>query len=364
MDVNRALNMPLAAVDSDRSRAHLADPVSAHTARPIDVTVIIVSYKSAKLTIEALRSLVAERATPGLRLRAVVVDNASGDMPEIARALDLFDWTSWVTLVLAPINGGFAYGNNLGIVHAYASGAPSYVFLLNPDTQARPGAIGSLVRFLEANPNVGIAGCSFESADGSDWPFAFRFPTLVSELTQGLDFGLITRLLRSRTTLRSMTRSEEQVDWISGAAVMIRPKVLETIGGLDENYFLCFEETDFCRRARSAGFATWYVPESRVMHIGGFSTNPNNLRMPSHWFESRRRYFAVTFGIPRAMAIDVVAVVAHLLGSLKRIVQLRRHTAVPYYIRDLVRHSVIWRGNRNIPPARSRIPPTSRTTPQ
>jgi N-acetylglucosaminyl-diphospho-decaprenol L-rhamnosyltransferase len=348
--------MPLAAIDSGTSCAHSADSASAHFAHPIDVAVIIVSYKSAKLTIDALKSLAAERTTPGLQVRAVVVDNASGDMPEIAQALQLFDWASWVTLVLAPINGGFAYGNNLGIVNAYASGTPSYVFLLNPDTQARPGAIGSLVRFLEANPNAGIAGCSFENADGSDWPFAFRFPTLLSELTQGLDLGLITRLLRSRTTLRPMTRSEEQVDWISGAAVMIRPKVLETIGGLDENYFLCFEETDFCRRARSAGFATWYVPESRVMHIGGFSTNPNNLRMPSHWFESRRRYFAVTFGVPRAMAIDVAAVLAHVLGTLKRIVLRRQHTAVPYYIRDLVRHSVLWKRNRNIPPARSRIP--------
>jgi N-acetylglucosaminyl-diphospho-decaprenol L-rhamnosyltransferase len=348
--------MPLAAIDSDTSCAHSADSASAGVAHPIDVTVIIVSYKSAKLTIEALRSLVAERSTPGLHVRAVVVDNASGDMPEIAEAVQLFDWTSWVTLVLSPINGGFAYGNNLGIVHACASGTPTYVFLLNPDTQVRPGGIGSLIRFLEANPKVGIAGCSFEGADGSDWPFAFRFPSLVSELTQGLDFGLVTRLLQSRTALRAMTRSEEQVDWISGAAVMIRPKVLEAIGGLDENYFLCFEETDFCRRARSAGFATWYVPESRVMHIGGFSTNPNNQRMPSHWFESRRRYFAVTFGIPHAMAIDIVAVVAHLLGSLKRIVQRRQHTAVPYYIRDLVRHSVLWKRNRNIPPARSRIP--------
>ena len=344
------------AIDSEPFSAYSADSASVPLASPIDVAVIIVSYKSAKLTIEALRSLAAERATPGLHVRAVVVDNASGDMPEIAQALQHFDWTSWVTPVLAPINGGFAYGNNLGIVRAYASGTPSYVFLLNPDTQARRGAVGALVRFLEAHPKVGISGCSFEGADGSDWPFAFRFPTLVSELSQGLESRLLTRVLQSWTTLRSMTRSEEQVDWISGAAVMIRPQVLEAIGGLDENYFLCFEETDFCRRARSAGFATWYVPESRVMHIGGFSTNPNNLRMPSHWFESRRRYFAVTFGIPRAMAIDVIAVIAHLLGSLKRIVRRRQHMGVPYYIRDLVHHSILWKRNRNIPPARSRIP--------
>src|ERR1700722_9802516 len=347
------------ASDSEPFRAQSADCAPVPAASLIDVAVIIVSYKSAKLTIEALGSLAAERATPGLHVRAVVVDNASGDMPEIVQALQHFNWTSWVTPVLAPMNGGFAYGNNLGIAQAYASGTPSYVFLLNPDTQARPGAIGSLVRFLEANPKVGIAGCSFEGADGSDWPLAFRFPTLVSELTQGLELGLLTRLLRSWTTVRSMTRSEEQVDWISGAAVMIRPKVLDTIGGLDENYFLCFEETDFCRRARSAGFAPRDGARSRRLHAGGFRHKPQQLRMPSHWFESRRRYFAVTFGIPRAMAIDVVAVVAHLLGSLKRIMTRRQHMGVPHYIRDLVHHSVLWKRNRNIPPARSRIPGAS-----
>ena len=114
--------------------------------------------------------------------------------------------------------------------------------------------------------------------------------------------------------------------------MMIRHDVLAAIGGLDENYFLYFEETDFCRRARRAGFSTWYVPESRVMHIGGQSTQITSSaaapgRLPSYWFESRRRYFAVTFGIRRAMAIDMVAILAHSLGWLKRVALLRTRTA-------------------------------------
>jgi GT2 family glycosyltransferase len=259
---------------------------------------------------------------------------------------------------LAPKNGGFAYGNNLGIERAYALGTPSYVYLLNPDAQVRPGAIGALVRFLEGHPEVGIAGSSFENPDGSDWPIAFRFPTLISELNEGLEFGIVTRLLKPWIVVRHMTRFTEVVDWICGASMMIRPEVFAAIGGLDENYFLYFEETDFCRRAREAGFPTWYVPESRVMHIGGQSTAVTDLkrkRLPAYWFESRRRYFAVTFGIVHAIAIDVVAVIAHFLGTLKRIMQRRQRTAVPYFIRDLVHHSVIWKRNWEIPPARSRL---------
>src|ERR1700757_5357993 len=140
---------------------------SGETPAVLDVAVIIVTYRSARLTIACLGSLQSERANPSLHIRVVVVDNASGDLAEIARAVEERQWSSWVTLVQAPKNGGFAYGNNLGIERAYASGTPSYVYLLNPDAQVRPGAIASLVRFLEAHPEVGIAGGSFENLDGS-----------------------------------------------------------------------------------------------------------------------------------------------------------------------------------------------------
>jgi N-acetylglucosaminyl-diphospho-decaprenol L-rhamnosyltransferase len=347
----------LASVSADSEQVDLHSP-----ARLIDVAVIIVTYKSAKLTVENLRSLAAERSTPGIHVRAVVVDNASGDLPEIAQAVESCDWSSWVTLVATPRNGGFAYGNNRGIEHAYASADPSYVHLLNPDARVRPGAISALVRFLEDHPEAGIAGSGFETGDGRDWPIAFRFPSLIGEIIQGLSVGIVTTWLKPWATVRQMTRSDEVVDWVSGASIMIRPAVFTAIGGMDENYFLFFEETDFCRRASCAGYSTWYVPESRVMHIGGQSTmlTPGTrLRLPAYWFESRRRYFAVTFGTAHAMAIDLIAVSAHSLAAVKRLILWRQHTAVPYFIRDLLRHSVLWRRNRNIPDARTTLRPAT-----
>src|SRR5579863_3448003 len=131
--------------------------------REIQVAVLIVTYKSALLAIESLRSLEGERADARFQLRAIIVDNASGDFPLIAKAIETNNWSSWVTLIEAPRNGGFGYGNNLAMAQAYKDGPPRYLHLLNPDTQARPGAIGSLVNFLEARPEVGIAGGSFEN---------------------------------------------------------------------------------------------------------------------------------------------------------------------------------------------------------
>jgi hypothetical protein len=328
----------------------------------LHIAVIIVTYKTALLTVEALRSVANERATSGLRIRAIVVDNSSEDLPVIAQAVATQGWSPWVTLAAAPRNGGYAYGNNLGLQHAYHEGPPDYVYLLNPDAQVRPGAIGTLVRFLESRPEVGIAGSSFETREGADWPIAFRFPSMWSELDTGLQFGLVTRLLKRWVVARPMTKIAQATDWICGASMLIRPAVFAAIGGFDENYFLYFEETDFCYRARKAGFPTWYVPESRVMHIGGQSTavtSPDaaSRRKPAYWFASRRRYFAVTFGIWYAALIDVVAVLANSLGYLKRTALGRRQTAVRYYTRDILRHSVIWPRNRDFPPVRGFVPP-------
>ena len=318
----------------------------------IDVAVVIVTYKCAPLTIESLQSVAAERSAAGFHIRAVVVDNASGDAPCIAEAIESNGWRTWVTLVIAPKNGGFAYGNNVGIARAYEDQVPSYVYLLNPDAQVRSGAIGSLVRFLESHPEVGIAGGSFENLDGSDWPIAFHFPSLMGELLQGMELGPLIRLFKRWMVAQFMTKVPQSIDWISGASMLIRPAVLKSIGGMDENYFLYFEETDFCYRAKQAGFATWYVPESLVMHIGGQSTpvtdeTTRQRRLPSYWFESRRRFFAMTYGIGHAIAIDVVALLACSIGLVKRILLGRPTT--PYFLRDLVRHSIIWPRNRKFP---------------
>jgi N-acetylglucosaminyl-diphospho-decaprenol L-rhamnosyltransferase len=328
--------------------------------RDLDIAVVIVTYRCAALTVESLGSLETERATCGMRIRAIVVDNASGDTPELAAAIDAKRWSAWVTLVTAPRNGGFAYGNNLGLERAYADAPPSYVYFLNPDAQVRPGAIATLAHFLEAHPEVGIAGGSFETADGNDWPIAFRFPGLASELLHGMEIGALTRRFQRWMVAQSMSRVAQPTDWISGAAMMIRPSVLAKIGGLDENYFLYFEETDFCYRAKQAGLSTWYVPDSRVMHAMGQSTKVGDSdlsakRLPGYWFESRRRYFAMTYGIGKAIAIDAVALLANSIGLLKRAV-LRR-TSAPHFIRDLLRHSILWPRNRSLPAARCYRPP-------
>lgn len=324
----------------------------------LNVAIVIVSFRSAALTIECLRSVQNERAAPGPSIRAIVVDNASGDLPAIARAIEENGWSSWATAILAPTNGGFAYGNNLGVRLALERQPADYFLLLNPDTQVRPGAIAALAAFLESHAEVGVAGSSFENPDGSEWPIAFRFPTLASEFCSALDLGPVTRMLGRWRVARHMSRTPEPVDWICGASMMIRPEVLRAIGGFDESYFLYFEETDFCLRARRAGFSTWYVPASRVMHVAGQSTgvtvrNTRPKRLPQYWFESRRRYYVMAFGVGRAMAIDLLVLLTYPIGWSKRLILGRFRASVPHFWRDLLRSSVLWRRNRRFAPVRA-----------
>jgi amino acid adenylation domain-containing protein len=325
------------------------------------VTIVTVSYKTAALVTRLMISLAEERRryAEWLDVRFIVVDNSSIDAEPLRAAIAEHEFGSWTTLIAAERNGGFSYGNNVGFAHAYASGqVPDFFFLLNPDTEARPGAVGELVRFMVEHPDAGIAGGSLENEHGELWPYAFRFPSLLSEVEYALGVGLVTRFLKDKVVARRMEGVEpEEVDWIPGASFMLRREVIDRLGGMDESYFLYYEETDFCRKVKEAGWTIWYVPESRVMHVAGQSTGVTTVRararrLPGYWFESRRRYFAKHHGVPYAIATDVATFFASALGRSKLILQGQGARAVPYYLFDLARHSPLRPQNRELGPTR------------
>ena len=321
---------------------------------------VIVSYKTAELVKNLIASLARERAaeaTRGLELRAVVVDNASGDAEAVEQAVVSGGHDGWVKVLRAPENGGFSYGNNLGFRHGFElPEVPEFFFMLNPDTEVRPGAVGALVEFFDQHPDAGIAGSSLEDEDGSPWPYAFRYPSLLSELDYGLRLGFVSKLLRKHVVARLMGSTAEQVDWLPGAAMMVRRQVIERLGGLDQTYFLYYEETDFCLKVKNAGYTVWYAPESRVMHIAGQSTGVTGFQrvakpLPAYWFESRRRYFAKNHGLAYAVATDAVLLASHALGQAKeRFLKGSKTPGVPHFAQDVLRHSVLHKANRSVDP--------------
>jgi len=138
--------------------------------------------------------------------------------------------------------------------------------------------------------------------------------------------------------------------------MMIRREVIEQVGGMDERFFLYYEETDYCRKVKNAGWELWYVPQSRVMHLAGQSTGVTDRqeeaqRLPDYWFESRRRYFLKNHGLLYAMATDAVLLVSYAIGQAKERIKLRPDRGTPYLLSDILRHSPLRKANRTILPA-------------
>lgn len=312
--------------------------------------IVIVNYRTANLVIDCLRSLVDEvQSVPGSRV--IVVENHSqdGSAEKLHAAIELEGWGDWVTLMLSERNGGYAYGNNLAIRPALASSnPPDYVMLLNPDTQVRPGSLRTLLEYMEEHPQVGIAGSGIEEQDGTLWSFAFRFPSILSELDAGLRLGFASKLLSKWLVAQPMGDTPQPIDWVPGASMMIRRQVFESIGLMDEGYFLYYEETDFCLQAKRAGWPCWYVPQSRVMHISGQSTGVTGKqdtpkRWPQYLFDSRRRYFVKNHGWLYAVLADAAWLSGFMIWQVRRRIQRKPDFHSPEMLSDFLRNSVFFR---------------------
>jgi colanic acid/amylovoran biosynthesis glycosyltransferase len=342
----------------DHPRARASAPRSAIASvggRKCKVLVIIVNYRTAALAIDCLSSLAAEISSlPQLEVQVVVTDNASGDdsVPCLEAAIRNRGWGDWASIQPLDRNGGFACGNNAAIQPALgSSNPPDYVWLLNPDTLVRPRALAALVEFMNARPDVGIAGSRLEEVDGTPQRSAFPFPGVLGELEGGVRLNLLTQLLvlKQWSAVSPISDEARSTDWVGGASMLIRREVFETIGLLDEAYFMYFEEVDFCRRARDAGWRCWYVPSSHVVHLIGRSSGmsvPNVMprRRPAYWFEARRRYFLKNCGkLPTALA-DAAFLSGFACWRLRRRLQRKPDYDPPHLLGDSFRHSVFCLG--------------------
>jgi len=319
------------------------------------ILVVVVNYRVGELTIECLRSLESQVAAQS-GSRVVVVDNDSGDGSGegIAREIERCAWGDWARLVPAPSNVGFAAGNNLGYRTGRAwlgDSRPDYVFFLNPDTVLRENALRILSDFLDQHSKAGIVGGRSEDPDGTPQHCCFRFPSCSNELASNLHVGIVDRLLRKWIARVPISDLPHPIGWVSGAAMMVRTEIVETLGLFDEKYFLYYEETDFILRARRAGWNCWHVPQSRIVHLVGYSSGVTVRhrrpgRKPKYWFDSRRRYFVKNHGAFYAAAADAAAIAGATLGALRNILSGREKTHPPCFIRDLVRNSVFLTGTR------------------
>lgn len=171
-----------------------------------------------------------------------------------------------VRLFAEGANRGFAHGNNIGIAHARGK----YVLIMNPDIVVRSGALEALADFLERHPRVAAVGPKLTNPDGSLQYSCFHFPDLFIPFYRRTVFGVLpfARRAIARYCMASANHAKAQaVDWLLGAAIMIRKSAIDAVGLMDERFFLYFEDVDWCRRFWEKHHEVWYVPEASLTHF-------------------------------------------------------------------------------------------------
>lgn len=286
----------------------------------IGLDIIIVNYNSTAYLLECLRSIYMSLGTT-IAANVYVFDNASEDNVNLLKQK-----FPQVFLSKNRRNIGFAKAVNYSISK---TGAPN-ILLLNPDTLVGKNFFKSMLDFMETNPDVGIAGPKIYESDGTIQGSARSFPTLMTAF-----FGrnsLMTKFFPdNRLTRKNILNCADNgdtpinVDWLSGACMMVRRKAVDAVGLLDENFFMYWEDADWCRRMIQKDWRVVYYPEASIIHFSGKSSDRNLIKSVIEFHKSAyylfKKYNQDPFGIKRMivmMGLGARACFLLLLHSIRR----------------------------------------------
>lgn|SRR5574341_279874 len=286
----------------------------------IDLSIVIVSYNVRALLLECLDSImhspVRLKARAGSRqvdapsVEVIVIDSASTDeTPKSIRGK-----YKWVTLIEPGENVGFPRGNNLGI----EASTGRYVFVLNPDTRIIGDALAQVLAFMDAHPDVGVLGPQLLNEDNTVQSSRRRFPTLLTAFLESTWLEPIApRAVLDHYYARDIPDTlTADVDWVTGAALVVRRDVIEQVGGMDEGFFMYSEELDWQYRIKQAGWRIVYFPDAQVVHYGGKSSEQVIALRHIHFQTSKIRYFRKHWGRLAGATLRIFMLLSYFLQIL------------------------------------------------
>lgn len=289
------------------------------------ISIIIVNHNSEKYLLDCVGSIV-KYGNPA-QMEIIVVDNGSAVSGLGALKARFND----VIIIENKNNIGFASANNMAIRRA----SGEYLLLLNNDTLVFSDVIGALAEFANKYAKGGIIAPRIYEADGKTVQKNCRsFPQTPFDTMFGRA-SLLSKIFPNNPITKKTTLSEwdynspRQVDWVSGAAMMIRREVFDQIGLLDENFFMYWEDTDLCKRARDAGWEVWFTPAAEIIHFTGKGggERPLGLRLytmyqmhRSAYYYFRKHFYKNPF---HPMAILTFAGMVVLIG-LKSVIEISK----------------------------------------
>jgi len=255
----------------------------------VKVSIIILSWNTKKLLRQCVESILNNWKSGGENkglTEIIVVDNGSTDgSREFLRDIELKKYRNIgknenskslnpytpisFKMILNKRNLGFGAGNNQGMRLAKGK----YFLLLNSDTIVKNQAWLKMAEFMDRNPKVGVVGCRLLNPDGSWQPSCGYFPNLA------VAFLMLFAEHWLGSLVRFSPKKPKKVDWVMGAAMMIRPKVIEKAGLMDEGIFMYMDEVEWCWRIKKAGWKIMFWPGAEIIHLGGGSS-PEGRKWP------------------------------------------------------------------------------------
>lgn len=299
-----------------------------------DLGIVILNWNTRDYLRRCLETVFASAGD--FRYQVIVVDNAStDDSAEMVKAE-----FPQARLIESEINGGYPYGNNLGLRALGFGGAgqvdanaPRYALLLNPDTEVPPDALVAMMRFMDAHPEIGVAGPKLVLPDGSlDKACKRGFPT---PLVSFYHFAGLSRLFpnSSRFARYNMTfvhpDQEAEVDSVVGAYMQVRREAIAAVGLLDEAFFMYAEDLDWAYRIKQAGWKIVYHPQVVVKHVKRAASRQSKRAQFEFWRAMlifyRKHYRATT---PLWLHSLIMAALL-LKGGRPLWAEIRRPTTLP-----------------------------------
>ncbi len=228
----------------------------------MDISIIIVSWNVKNFVAENIRSILSCAGNATFEIFVVDNDSADGTAEMVKK-----DFPQ-VKLIANNYNAGFAKANNQAI--ALASGR--YILLLNPDMRVLPECLDKMVKWMDEHADAGVAGCHLVKESGETVSHVRRYPRLFDQLAIVLKLPhLFPNILDNYLRKDFDYSKESEVDSVRGSFFMIRREVIEKIHGLDERYFIWFEEVDYCRQVKNAGWKVMYTPAADCVDYVGRS---------------------------------------------------------------------------------------------
>ena len=288
-----------------------------------ELSIVILNWNTSELLMQCLDAIVQHIGD--VTYEVIVVDNASTDGSQAM----LTQKHPWVRLIQNTQNVGFAKANNRGMRESTGES----MLLLNTDAFVQAGSLQAMLQVLREHARAGIVGAHLRNADGSFQASHSPFPNLGQEFMILSGLGRLLHGAQYPSHGPEDNNGAQPVDYVEGAALLVRREAFEKAGGLDEGFFMYAEEVDWCYTMQQAGWQVWYAPAAVITHLGGGSSKNRKTAREADLYRSRVRFFRKHHGVASATLLKSLILTAvtakHIWhGALRRVTGGKRGRAV------------------------------------